>query len=244
MLGFSAQDYIVRSADALFIPLGALVLAALLCLILHLFVLRESRHHPDRLRFVAKALVALGAVLLGIGIASVFWAVPLVGRAYLLGPLSPGVGVLLIWYSFYLLIVIVPGNKGASLRPSMPRWFPSASLGIVLSAILLSLFWTTTEYARALGRGRARLLSQDLSALPRATIYSKDGLALTGPGIEEALIGGDGAAYNYRYTGLRFFIRSDMKYFLLPEQWSRQQGSAIVLSETVEIRLEFQPGRS
>lgn len=201
-------------------------------------------HHSDRLRFVAAALVALGAVLLGIGIASVFWRVPLMDRAYLLGPLSPGVGLLLIWYSFYLLSAVVPTNEGASPRPSMPRWLPSASLGLVLSAIILSLFWTTTEYAHALGRGRARLLSQDLSVLPRTTLYSKDRLALTGPGIEETLIGGDGAAYNYRYAGLRFFIRSDMKYFLLPEQWSRQQGSAIVLSETVDIRLEFQPGRS
>src|SRR3954453_23501261 len=31
LLGFSTQDYLVRSADALFIPLGALALASLLC---------------------------------------------------------------------------------------------------------------------------------------------------------------------------------------------------------------------
>jgi hypothetical protein len=49
--------------------------------------------------------------------------------------------------------------------------------------------------------------------------------------------------YHFRYSGLRFVARSEARYVLLPENWSRQRGSAIILEDRPELRFEFEPPR-
>lgn len=245
VLGFSAQDYIVRSADALFVPLGAILLAAGACLLIHVVLLWcRSRFSVNRIRVATWVVLTLGSASLLVGVASVFWDVPIVHRFYLWGPLSPAIGALLIFYGCYLFLAVTPSDTPGSLKAIMPSWLPSAGVILVAAAVVLSLFWSATEYAHALGLGRARSLGQDLSRLPRATVYSKERHILAGPGVAEGLIYDTDAAFRFRYTGLRFFIRSNDRYFLLPELWSSTQGAVFVLSDAQGIRLEFQPGRS
>jgi hypothetical protein len=106
---------------------------------------------------------------------------------------------------------------------------------------LISLFWGTSLYAGALGRGRAMGLERNIVSRPAVTIYSKASLALASP-VEETRIDAPHAEYRYLYTKLRLVIRSNGKYFLLPEGWTHQCGTAIVLQESPDIRFEFQPG--
>ncbi len=244
LLGFSAQDYVVRSADALFIPLGALALTGLIALPSHLLVLWLSKRYSPRLiSGGAWVLLAVGVALLGFGSASALTRIPILSR-YLLAPLSPGLGVLLVWYSVYLITKVTPTVGIVSLKRATPAWVGSVAMILVLSITVLSLFWAATEYAHALGRGRARALAQDLASLPDTTIYAKGRLFLVGPGVTEERISEASSAYAFRYSGLRFFIRSNGKHFLLPDRWSRTAGSAIVLDDNAEIRLEFRPGGS
>ena len=59
----------------------------------------------------------------------------------------------------------------------------------------------------------------------------------------ERLLGGRDSAYRYRYVGVRLLTRSGGKYLLLPEEWSRVTGAAIVLPDSPSLRFEFGAGR-
>ena len=51
-----------------------------------------------------------------------------------------------------------------------------------------------------------------------------------------------GSKNGFKFTGLKFVTLSSDKYFLLPADWSRDGGVAIVLEESPEYRVEFEPG--
>jgi len=99
LLGFSTQDYVVRSADALFIPLGALALAGLVCVEIDGFagrvVDRSWRSRPRILAFAIGALRLTGAGLLSLGIYAAVNGLP-ESPSYLVAPLLPAAGILLI----------------------------------------------------------------------------------------------------------------------------------------------------
>jgi hypothetical protein len=224
-LGFSTQDYILRSADALFVPFAFLVLAALAAVAIHSLVrsgLRQLPYHGAILQ-ASWACGAVGSVLLTLGIVAMFRPLPF-PTYYLFAPVSPGLGALLLAYAVYL-------RWG---------WLPPVAVGLVLSLGVLSGFWATSKYADALGRGRAKRLAGSLSIRPSVVVYSKQRLQL---GVREMRLDRRDSAYAFRYTGLRLLVRSGGKYFLLPDGWSRQRGVAIVLSDTDELRVEFGPGR-
>jgi hypothetical protein len=100
-----------------------------------------------------------------------------------------------------------------------------------------------SEYARALGRGRAERLAASLGTRPSVTVFSKQRLFVSGAGVVETRLPQGDAAFAFSYSGLRLLIRSGGKYFLLPEEWSRRGGVAIVVADTADLRLEFGPGR-
>ena len=50
-----------------------------------------------------------------------------------------------------------------------------------------------------------------------------------------------GSAYPYRYTGLKLILQSGGQYLLLPVQWHKAGGAALVLPRTDALRLEFTP---
>jgi len=155
LLGFSAQDYLLRSADVLFIPLGALLLAALLLVSAHLWV---ADHVPDNgrvMRWLPVVLLVVGFGLFTLGAADAvsalsFWT------PFLFPQLSPGLGAILLSYGLFLR-----RRRQASLEatdtPSPPQKTPSPrrearsphhflwllTLGVAGMLVVLSLFWGT-----------------------------------------------------------------------------------------------------
>ncbi len=243
LLGFSSQDYVLRSADALFLPLAAAFVAGLLAVRAHSMVSRwlTSQRHLDGLRWASGVAASLGVVLFGSGAWAVFRALPF-DLGYLFAPLSLGTGALLLAYAAYVSRRLRALDRDDGERDAEPRWVTSATTALVGLLVVISLFWAASEYARDLGEGRAEDVAADLSVRPGVVLYSKQRLHITAPGVRETRVEEADATYRYRYEGLRFLIRSGGKHFMVPERWTRSSGTAIVLPDNDQIRLEFTGG--
>jgi hypothetical protein len=241
-LGFSTQDYLLRSADALFVPLGTALVLALGIAWLHAHVLRQlaDRGRRTRLRIAARTAAVTGGALFAVGIVSVFKPLSF-SPHYLFPPAAPGIGIALLAYGLYLIgRVEGPERRGvARVADGRTRATTTVLVGLL---IVLSLFWTAATYARALGRGRSAQLATTLSTRPHVTVFAPKRLNIQADGVGEQRLTRDHLAYRYRYSGLRLLIRSGGKYFLLPDGWTRSNGTAIVLADSPEYRFEFGAG--
>jgi hypothetical protein len=234
-LGFSTQDYLLRSADALFVPLGGLVLAALVLLRCH-SVFERWLQRPERHTLatgVAWALGTLGVALFATGVTAVFRPLPF-RTPFLFPPLSLGAGI--ISWSYAVSV----RTRLAETRPTSRA--ATAQVVLVGLLVVVSLFWAASEYARALGRGRSQLLEANLPFRPGVVVYSTRQLHAGGAGVREVELPAPEDAYRFRYDGLRLFIRAGGKYFLLPAAWTPSDGRAIVLSDDERVRVEFTVG--
>lgn len=240
LLGFSVQDYIVRSADALFVPLAVFGVLGLVFGELHIIIRRRFDRRgatPAAKRFVL-GLTVVGLTLLAVGTYGVFSPFP-ISLHYLVVPLCPAVGALLVSYSAYLRRRLA--SEGDKVSEDAHASVATTRKVFAAGVVAMSLFWAASEYAAALGRGRAQALAGDLSRQPGATVFSERRLAIAGPGVSERRVTTPRSFFRYRYDGLRLFIRSGGHYFLLPGGWTRRQGSAIILSDTPTVRFEFVP---
>ncbi|MDP1848733.1 MAG: hypothetical protein Q8K79_13145 [Solirubrobacteraceae bacterium] len=242
-LGYSTQDYLLRSADALFVPLGAVIVLALAIVSLHAAVTRvmEGEQGRRRLRVAARGAIGVGALLFAFGVVAVFEPVTF-SPHYLFASSSPGVGIALVAYGVHLLErVRAADSKGRS--PLADVTTRRAAVALVALLIVLSGFWTASEYADALGRGRAQSLAAGLGGQPSVTVFSPRRLHIDAPGVTERRLTGRDRAYGYRYAGLRMLVRSNGKYFLVPDGWRRGVSPAIVLADSADYRFEFGSGR-
>jgi hypothetical protein len=253
-LGFSTEDYLLRSTDALFVPLMAILLVGLVALVANTFVKGcvESRRRLGLIRRAVLVSAIVGAVLVMVGVYRAFRSLPFEVH-YLVAPVSLGLGIALLAYSAHVHDELVSSDEERSTGNASSGDVSTAAprrrlglgpLGIVLVCLtlVLSAFWATSEYAAALGRGRAERLAAALSGLPGVIVYSKQEIGLSGPGVVEQALDMSGSAFKYRYTGLRLLVHSGDKYFLLPAGWTRFAGTAIVLPESSELRFEFRVG--
>jgi hypothetical protein len=224
-LGFSTSDYVLRSVDALYVPVAVLAVAGLVVVGIHSIV--DSRLADPRVRgivsLVAWGLVAVGIGLLVIGVVSMFESLP--RPHYLFPSLSGGIGAALIAYGLFIV------------RGGLPR----PALGLLVAFVVLSLFWTASVYASALGRGRAQDVVSSLERQPRVFVYSTTRLQLP-EHVQETRLDPRQSAYAFRYSGLRLLIRSGGNYFLLNEGWTRDDGVTILLRDDDDLRFEFRPG--
>jgi len=103
-LGFSTQDYLLRSADALFVPLGTALVLALGVVWLQAYAGRQlaDRGRRARLRLVARVAVAAGGVLFALGAFAVFRPLSF-SPHYLFASASPGIGIALVGLGLHLL---------------------------------------------------------------------------------------------------------------------------------------------
>jgi hypothetical protein len=240
-LGFSTTDYLLRSADAAFVPIAIVLLAVLTAIMLHGSVQRAvtARRGVNAVKRGARGGAIAGAVLTFFGVWAMFKPLPVV-TSYLVPPVILGLGPALTAYSVWVLRHAQAGN---SEKPhhAVPAWERS---GYVIAAMiaLLGVFWTSSLYAAALGRGRAEVLAGNLSGQPAVTVFSVKSLGMDAVGVTVSVISSATSAYRFRYSGLRLLIHSANKYFLVNSGWSREHGVAIVLDDTPDIRLEFAPG--
>jgi hypothetical protein len=240
--GFSTQDYILRSTDALFVPLGGALVLGLAMVWLHALALRllDDRADRARLRVAARAGAAVGVAVFAIGaVAVVDPGILSLGFAW--STACPGIGIALLAYALALLGRIDAIDAPQRSRAGQVGARRPAGVLVVL-LIVVSAFATTAGYAQTLGRERAVALAGRLGELPRVTVFAPQRLAIAGGGVVERRLTGPGQAYRYRYSGLRMLVRSDGKYFLLPDGWTHDDGTAIVIRDDPRYRFAFGAG--
>jgi hypothetical protein len=238
MLGLSGQEYVLRSVDALFVPVGALVLGGLALLGAHRVLDRSlgAGQRPRLLSAVTWTMGSVGALMFGVAVVAVFRPLPL-RTPFLFAPLSEVSGIVMLGYAFRL--------HSRPARGQHRSWVSRANALLVGVLVIVGLFWGCTDYARALGRGRAQLLHAGLSARPGVVVYSVQRLHLEGDGVEETALVEEGAnEFRFRYAGLRLFTRAGGRLFLLPAQWSVADGRALIVPDDEHVRVEFTVGSS
>ncbi|MGY1762285.1 hypothetical protein ACI79G_15180 [Geodermatophilus sp. SYSU D00779] len=234
-LGFSTTDYLIRGVEAGIVPLIVLFLAMLSGVALHIVAHRlAGRWGTEKPFRWGVGLVGVAGVSLGVaGAYGVFRALPPPIDWYLLPPVLLASGPLVTAYAVrWLPPPEVPAARSAQI-----------STVAVGGLVILSLFWAASLYADALGRGRAQQLGASLTLQPRVTVYSERPLAID-PAVATTaqLDAAEGGRYLYRYSQLRLLIRSDDKYFLLPDDWTLATGTVLVIPDSPEVRVEFAPG--
>jgi hypothetical protein len=228
-LGLSTTDYLVRGAEAGIVPLFVLFAAVLVGVGVHAAVTGAmARAAWPWLRPVALVALAIGAVAFVVGFVGLFTPLPAPLDWYLLRPTLLVVGPLVAVEGLRLL------HAATAARAS--RTAAVAVCGIVV----LGTFWAVSIYADALGRGRAIDLGNNVvNRLPAVRVYSERSLGIDPDVAVGERLPDAAARYSYRYAGLRLLVRSDGKYFLIPERWTRASGRVIVLRDTADIRVEF-----
>jgi len=240
VMGLTTQDYLMNSVQALFVPMAVSFSAGLLIVWVHtrlkvrFFV---GPHARRRLRLAAGAAGLSGLVLFGIGMAGIFVFTDQ-ARLSLRFPLSFGAGVTLLAYASRLHARSERFHGAAAGAGSTAL----VELAVAFLLVSLSLLWTATNYAAAVGETRARQFASELRSRPEAILYSKEPLYLDAPGVRETSCGEAAGGYRFRYEGLRLMIESAGHYFFLPASWSSAGAAAIVVPDNDAVRMQFAVG--
>jgi hypothetical protein len=241
-LGFTVQDYMLRSVNSTFRPLSVVLLAAVAGLSAHI-ALTRAKATPGRAWLVERlwpVSTVAGGLLLAAGLAGL-WGLVRYRVDFPVVPLSLGLGLGLLAYGAYLRGQ-TPERREATA--AVPRTLLAARRTLVAIFVLVMLFWSVAVYAQARGVREAARVAATISRRPDVTVYSARRLHLEGPTIRETELGGADAAYRFRYTGLRLVVRSGGKWFLLPAGWTPDNGgAALLLPDSDDLRVEFVPGR-
>ncbi|HJW00586.1 MAG TPA: hypothetical protein VJ617_15955 [Arthrobacter sp.] len=240
VLEYSTVDYLLRSADALIVPAIFILLITVACVGIHAVTASIIRREigVGYVQIGAVFVLLAGTVTTVLGVWSMFEDLPF-ATPFLFEPSALGGGIAASAYAFWVLRRTALGEH--TLRRRLPMWEKLGYVCVVL-LVVLALFWACSSYAGALGTGRSRAFAEDLGSRPAVTVYSVHSLAMGGSVREERIVLVD-SKYGFKYTGLRFLTLSSGKYFLLPADWSRNAGVAIVLDESAEYRVEFEPGK-
>jgi hypothetical protein len=237
LLGFTSTDYLMRSVDALFVPLTVAAAAALLVgwgqSVLRARLAAGTRQAARRVLLPAAA-IAGGALAAG-GFCSVF-ATTVLSEHLVAAPLSLGFGVLLLAY-----VVRLWRSGPAGEQERARGWTAAAEWAIVFVLVGLSLFWAATDYSAAVGRSRARDFVAHLATYPDVVVYSQASLSLAAPGVREAHCQDPRAEYRFRYDGLKLVLQSGDQYLFVPAAWTPARGVAMLIPRGSALRLEFYP---
>jgi hypothetical protein len=241
VLGFTNQDYVLRSVEGLYVPLGVILLAGIVALFGHRSVTRllTERDRLDGLRTIGRVLSLVGLALFVVGCLGVI-APRVFGKYNVAAPLCLGFGAVAGAYGGWLSERLREIRTGTRVQS---RWSGTVTVVLVVLLVILSVFWAATEYAAAVGRGAAERFARELGNRPGVVVYSVERLFVQGPGVVEvALPTGPDDAYRYRYQGLRLLTESGDHFFLLPEGWKPGLAYTIVLEHNDKIRVEFGRG--
>jgi len=240
-LGLSTTDYVLRSADALWPPLGGLVVLILLSLLAHWVVNRwiNRAQHMARLQYrLALPLLVLGMTLSSIGILRFATG----QQASVVTPLCFATGFGFLAYA-WLIHRYLATDVGLDQAPrAFSGRLEPAIFGLLVLLIILNLFWGTALFARDLGKGRAqRFEFQQFATQPDVLLYTSHRLHIDARDVTEKDLGPAYAPYRYRYDGFKLLIRGTGRLILIPYSWSTGNAFALVLPEGDEIRIVFAP---
>lgn len=244
LLGFSAQDYLLRSIAPMFWPAFVAALVALFGLALHGALVTWAGAAPvvgHRRRLLAwgtAAIAALGLIALGLGVVGNNVERPsrLVSLA---SPLCITASLVLLGYALHLVGRFLASRRLVEPLPELRRIrLLTASLMVFL--LLLSLFWSVSRYAQITGIDLARrVVDRELQFQPDVVVYSAKRLHLQPP-VAETELGDENSAYRFAYSGLKLLFRSERKYFLRPADAAASLAN-IVIAESPELRFELHP---
>jgi hypothetical protein len=225
---------------------------------------------PHMLRTLVPALGGVGFLLALAGFWSVLDDRFFLRGHLAAAPLCLAIGVVLLAYTLQLRRSLPPEDDVSHTRgtsddtsdpptppdqpdeppaPSTPRppkpvrqeWAALAEWAVVFVLVGLSLIWAASDYAAAVGRGRAQHLVSTFPTSTTAVVRSERSLGIDAAGVRELHCHGAKSAYPYRYEGLVLVIQSANQYVLLPQTWTPQTGVALVIPRTDSVRLEFVP---
>ncbi|MEV6553355.1 hypothetical protein AB0M57_32345 [Streptomyces sp. NPDC051597] len=233
-LGFSTQDFLLRSAAALWMPVGVTLFVGLVAALGYFWAAAVAGSRPHLLRRVTRAGVCLlmcGVGLFALGVLGGFQVWP---AAQLTTPLLLLCGLLLVVYGRLM-------HLKATGRP-----FVGEVTAFCIAAALITLcsFWAVQAYAQGHGEHEARYLARHLRLRPEVVVDTTERLYFTAPGVRETSLpeGGSGQHFKYRYRGLRLLAQSGDRMFIVPKSWTRQRGAVLVLPVGAGVRVAFRPG--
>ena len=232
LFGYTTRDFALLSISALYLPLLLLVALAMLWVWLD----RLLRRRIDRGAAGRWATTLPRAALLGAGALIGLMVVLLFAeRVYspLYAPYLVTAGVLVAAWA-----VRIRRCAAAVEGPRRPAEQQAVEATLLLVLVALLLFWGTSNFAEARGRGLAEDLEVNLPWLPRAQVYSQEPLGLDVPGVTTRELGTAGAPL-YRYDGLRLLTVSGERYFFLHEGWSVEEGTVVVLPDDASLRVQY-----
>jgi hypothetical protein len=240
VLDLTPNDYLIRSADGLFRPLAAVTVFGLCSLWLNrLLVERLAAGNGTRiLRLLIPALVALGGLLVGVAVADLLAEGPLIAGYPEAGGLGLAGGVLLLAYATHLSRT---WWAGTGARARVAETTVLAEWGLAFLLLSIGLFWAVGSYAIAVGTGRAEQFHAGLPNEPDAVVYSERSLRLAVAGVTEVRCADPEAAYRFRYDGLKLVLQAGDQYLLVSADWSRENGTAVLIPRNDAVRLEFAP---
>ena len=233
---FSAQDYVLRSVRALFVPLLVGCTVGIGWLELHRRIAASVDRTGSRraLRIAGRTtmFVGLGAAIVGVVLAALKLLWP---PGPVVFPLLMAAGTALAAYGRHLI------SLGTELRESdtpSPRWQTALLKVLVGVVIAMAVFWAVGEYAGIVGRGIADAAERKPSSLPTATAISESPLGIDAPNVITTPIA-VGPKTLYRTTGLRLLGESGGRLFLINDGWNRAHGRIMVLDNDKSVRWEF-----
>ncbi len=242
ILGYSTQDYVLRSIRSMFVPLTVGLLLVVAGLSVHTGILggvaRRRAADPPRglrpLRWTAWAGVGVG---LAVGAVGLYDQVVPELPTNLVGPLCFTVAIVLVSYAASLL-------QGPLARPGAPDsrpepWVGAARTTIIGLLLALSLFWSVSDYAKTVGRQLGDRILYGQAGLPSVVVFSPRRLYIDFNGVTETALDTTDGAYRFRYEGLQFLERTGGRYFLRPTSAEPTQKVTIVLLEADAPQLQF-----
>jgi hypothetical protein len=231
LFGYTVQDFLLRSIPSLFIPLVWLLILAAVWLSVDRFL---AGHLAAGRTTVIRRLAAV-LLVAGLAGAAAMWLVVILQpeRTVLFVPYIMAGGVLLAAWgmSLWRRSADTPGRSLAALSRG-----PEKTL--IFCLVTLLLFWGTSDFAQALGRGLAVNYEERSALLPTAVVFSKERLGISAPNVHEQT-SGTAESPVYQYSGLRLLVVSGGRIFLLNEGWTLRSGKVVVLRDDPGMRVEY-----
>ncbi|MGY2093450.1 hypothetical protein ACW9HO_38345 [Nocardia gipuzkoensis] len=237
----SIREYLMRTVDALFVPLILVGLIGM-ALLWGYAALPESARTRRPPRWATTVIAVLATAALINGVSRIYVVTPL-NSGLCVAPISIIIGVLVLW------LLVVRRRKQLQERTPATAPPPSPAAAVAEWAVLfalvgINLFWIATDYSVAVGQTRAREWAAQLPTSPHVIVYSEKDLHLSRSDVHMTVCSTDPAtdsAYRFRYDGLVPLTRIGDHYVLVPNTWTPGHGAAIVLpaQSPGAIRFEF-----
>jgi hypothetical protein len=240
ILGMSTRDYLLRSVRPVLVLLVGVSVVGFVWVVLDRWLVPLVRSGAERSESDGRNDHRVVWVLRTLSVAwiilpTLVWLMGFVWQAlaFILFPVSIGIGVLLMLYAAHLRHLDSMSDDAGRRRNLAARVFGALLVGVCL-------FWTAANYAHVEGIQLARDTIADIDRLPSVIVYSEGPLHLDGPLVTETKLSNVEGDIQYRYSELRLLEHTGDKYFLISDGWTPTYGVLFMLRDDDEsVRIDF-----